>query len=1128
MYESYQYNRTLSDANSTSLNDYPSKIVLNSSNFDFAHCKHGGADIRFYDETISAAIPYWIEKWENNEAVVWIKIADTNNIIKMYYGDESANSESNFSAVFQHGSDFESDFGDLTPIVASGGSVTIANSSATLGDDAFWQCLVGKEVLSNPAGVYLRDLYPVRDMNDRYLPDANGHIVAHVNSRRTSDNFATIMRTTSPDGINWSEMEPVLNDGATSKRDANVIKISEGIFKLWCRVGTTGDLIRYTSVDGLSWTDPETVLSTSAFSDIAAGAGIQVPWITPLTDDRLALVFEGHSGDFVFKIWGAISNDMGETWLPLNDGDPIFTGSSAWDVQVANPKLIQIAESTYILEYNGRASSNTPWSIGVATSTDLINWVPNPINPILYGTKATYGLEVAGYAKSQNGFLHWHQPTSGNDKTSRIWYSKPIVKKGCILRTRTQSDAAGMCIDLTGLNNYSVETKSILGADGAFENTASRETIFELIDRSSVLSSGVEFESLTRRLAVRRVGFDLSTDSGKIMILKYGAQTQYWSGSAWTTTRTYLDYDADAYVNVKFDCDDTNYVLTVSGFDPITIPKNELTFTNGMILLLGDVYTSGYGPLRSFYTYVRVRPYAVTEPSFALGEEIGSGPTITAHPQNSTKIVGQTAQFTVAATGTGTLHYQWKKDGTNIGTDSDTLSFVTVIGDNGAQITCVVTDDNGSTTSNAATLTVQARVLTSIVVTGPRRVAFNKTKQFTANGFDQLGDPISTGTVIWTATGGTIDETGLFTAGETAGEFAVTATAGEIEGGITISIHPIGGYLIPNTNFIIRWSEIISDTVDLSYSIDAGSNWIPITSAAPNQHNPEFGTGYYEWLVPEDLPLGTVLIHVADHDYPTQGFDQEVYVTSEIKYIGANWRLSWAEFISDTLQIDYQINGEGDWNLITSAAPNHNGSEHGSGYYDWIIDAIECDYLVIRVTDVVNDKEVFSPAVTIIESEITPITCSGIIGITLSSIIVGNNVITIPEFDCSGNINLTISSLLSSSASLGGITLEDLNNKLDVIISLVNGINNITSQMTFSGDLLNVRVADKGILNDISVGDILNGTVDTKTVNEILEILLAYVNGRITVNGNTLTYYKQNNSTSLFTLTGSDSERTRI
>jgi hypothetical protein len=625
MYESFQYNRTLSDVNSTSLNNYPSKIVLNSSNFDFAHCKQGGADIRFYDETISLAIPYWIEKWENNEAVVWIKIANTNNIIKMYYGDESANSESNFSAVFQHGSDFVSDTGDLTPILAGSGSVTIANTSATLGDDAFWQCLVGKEVLSNPDGFYLRDLYPVRDLNDRYVPDANGHIVAHVSSRRTSDDFSTIMRTTSPDGINWSEMVPVLNDGA-SKRCANVIKISEGIFKLWTNLATTGDLIRYTSEDGLSWIDPKTVLSTSEFSDIAGGAGIQVPWITPLTDGRLALVFEGHSGDLVFKIWGAISNDMGETWEPLNSGDPIFTGSSAWDVQVANPKLIQIAESTYILEYNGRAKDNKPWSIGVATSTDLINWVPNPINPILYGTTGTYGLETAGYAKSQNGFLHWHQPASGGYKTPRIWYSKPIVKKGCILRTRTNTDAAGMCINLTGLNNFSIETESVLGADGAFENTASKDTIFELIDRSSVLSSAVAYDSLTKRLAIRRIGFDLSTNSGKIGILKYGAQTQYWSGSTWTTTETYFDCDADAYVNAKLDCDATNYVLTISGLDSIVIPKSELIFNNGMILLIGDVYTSGYGPLRSFYTYVRVRPYASTEPSFALGKEFGTKP----------------------------------------------------------------------------------------------------------------------------------------------------------------------------------------------------------------------------------------------------------------------------------------------------------------------------------------------------------------------------------------------------------------------------------------------------------------------------------------------------------------------
>lgn len=84
-----------------------------------------------------------------------------------------------------------------------------------------------------------------------------------------------------------------------------------------------------------------------------------------------------------------------------------------------------------------------------------------------------------------------------------------------------------------------------------------------------------------------------------------------------------------------------------------------------------------------------------------------AGPTINTHPQNSTVYQGQTANFTISATGTGTLHYQWKDDGSNVGTDSNSYTTAaTVLGDNGAQITCVVTDDNGNATSNAATLTV--------------------------------------------------------------------------------------------------------------------------------------------------------------------------------------------------------------------------------------------------------------------------------------------------------------------------------------------------------------------------------------------------------------------------------------
>lgn len=202
--------------------------------------------------------------------------------------------------------------------------------------------------------------------------------------------------------------------------------------------------------------------------------------------------------------------------------------------------------------------------------------------------------------------------------------------------------------------------------------------------------------------------------------------------------------------------------------------------------------------------------------------------------------------------------------------------------------------------------------------------------------------------------------------------------------------------------------------------------------------------------------------------------------------------------------------------------------------YDWISTlepetSASSNSFYYRITDKLNlqsDPLIVGPYS--ISATNVDISGSGNIQIILNSSLSCSGSWNIPEISGSGIINININSTLASSGNLGSITLESLDDKLNILINLVNGINNVTSQMTFSGDLLNVRVADKGILNDISVGDILNGTVDTKTVNEILEILLAYVNGRITVNGNTLTYYKQNNSTSLFTLTGSDSERTRI
>ena len=85
-------------------------------------------------------------------------------------------------------------------------------------------------------------------------------------------------------------------------------------------------------------------------------------------------------------------------------------------------------------------------------------------------------------------------------------------------------------------------------------------------------------------------------------------------------------------------------------------------------------------------------------------------PAITTQPANQTVPVGQTATFTVAATGTAPLSYQWQKNSVNISgaTASSYTTPATIASDNGSTFRVVVSNSAGSTTSNAATLTVSA------------------------------------------------------------------------------------------------------------------------------------------------------------------------------------------------------------------------------------------------------------------------------------------------------------------------------------------------------------------------------------------------------------------------------------
>jgi Immunoglobulin I-set domain len=85
-----------------------------------------------------------------------------------------------------------------------------------------------------------------------------------------------------------------------------------------------------------------------------------------------------------------------------------------------------------------------------------------------------------------------------------------------------------------------------------------------------------------------------------------------------------------------------------------------------------------------------------------------SVPVITQPPLSLVATVGGSASFGVAAAGSGTLSYQWQRNGADIaGATNATLTLTPVTAaDNGAQFRVVVSNAQGSTTSASALLTV--------------------------------------------------------------------------------------------------------------------------------------------------------------------------------------------------------------------------------------------------------------------------------------------------------------------------------------------------------------------------------------------------------------------------------------
>ncbi|OGY98992.1 MAG: hypothetical protein A2945_04070 [Candidatus Liptonbacteria bacterium RIFCSPLOWO2_01_FULL_52_25] len=145
-------------------------------------------------------------------------------------------------------------------------------------------------------------------------------------------------------------------------------------------------------------------------------------------------------------------------------------------------------------------------------------------------------------------------------------------------------------------------------------------------------------------------------------------------------------------------------------------------------------------------------------------------PSIMTQPASQTVTVGKAATFTVVATGTPPLGYQWQKDGAAIpwATSASYTTPLTTIADTGSQFRVVVSNAAGSATSAPATLTVNAAPVpcevTSVVIS-PRDVTLTEGESQPFSAALHFTGPCNEG-VLWSANLGTISSQGLYTAPE--------------------------------------------------------------------------------------------------------------------------------------------------------------------------------------------------------------------------------------------------------------------------------------------------------------------------------------------------------------------------
>ncbi|OGH89919.1 MAG: hypothetical protein A2537_02720, partial [Candidatus Magasanikbacteria bacterium RIFOXYD2_FULL_36_9] len=689
---------TVTNYTGTALTDYPVKISITTTSANFwSKVESNGASVRFVDSDGTTLLSHYAESFDytGNTSTIWVKMpslaARASTTIYMYYTNSGASDTSNGNNVFTFFENFASDTIDATKwveldtynvISATGGSLLMEAYEGNLWHGVY---ATTSYAVDRSNGLILEGdvtTYNTLNKDQNFLfglkdTTASASAAAMINNFKYSFYFNGVYHVSNPftlyadmlvvSGNSWVQVNTTYNfrivvypgGGAdyfikggyftdwtlvyrstvafsgslevaidkqegkyvvdnvrvrklsmpanstaevfprystsspvfTTTTDAvwgndqgigeNDFMYEDGVFKMWYSASTS---VAYaTSSNGINWTR---YANNPVFSPTGLTGNFDKTWANRqyiVKDAGIYYMYyngfeNGYDGPG--KIGLATSTD-GINWNRYS-GNPILSPGSGWEnTSLYNSAVVKVGSIWYLLfEGKGSATGDNTQIIGLATSTDGINWNRYANNPVIrkgFPTGSNYAaapniiynngkfyIWIMGSDVRSKYFLvrgestdaiNWTfastpdiYPQYSWEYTSVSDVSNPTEIGGSTYMYYTTGNQLGLTGG-AGLMKYNGTLSALLNSSTPFSDATtllvSTSSLYS-ISSPSVVSPGVAYDKITAFNAT-------TTGTGSIayQISNNGSSWYYWNGSAWAAASNSANSNSAAVVNTN-------------------------------------------------------------------------------------------------------------------------------------------------------------------------------------------------------------------------------------------------------------------------------------------------------------------------------------------------------------------------------------------------------------------------------------------------------------------------------------------------------------------------------------------------------------------------------------------------